>query len=118
MKLKISSRIFHIREERRLSQNEMAELLGVSPSTYSRIERGETAISFEDLPKYASSLGISVQDLLPDTLSITNNSTNHQGGMVFGNIINYYSQDESTKQLELKILALEQEIKQLKDKQD
>lgn len=114
MKLKIGSRLYQIREERKLSQAEMSDLLGMSASTYSRVERGEAAVAFEDLPKYSSVLGIGVQDLLPETLSINNNSTSHQGGMVFGNIINnYYGLDASTHQLQQKILDLENKLSSL-----
>ncbi len=39
MKMKVGQRLFTAREERKLTQAEMAEMLNVSPSTYARIER-------------------------------------------------------------------------------
>jgi transcriptional regulator with XRE-family HTH domain len=38
MKLKLGHRLLQIREERKLSQAEMSELLGMSGSAYSRLE--------------------------------------------------------------------------------
>jgi len=113
MKLKLGSRLGSIREERKLSQEAMATLLAMSTSSYSRLERGETTISFEELPRLASALGLGVQDLLPDTLSIHNNNNTNQSGLIFGNIYNYYDNNEHAKQLEAKVKLLEEELRRL-----
>ena len=114
MKLKLGHRLLQIREERKLSQAEMSELLGMSGSAYSRLERGETSLAFEELPNVAKSLGIGVQDLLPDTLTIHNSNNSNQSGLIFGNIYNYYQNSELIQELQEKINKLSEEIQQLK----
>jgi len=113
MKLKLGSRLHQIREERRLSQDAMSTLLGMSISAYSRLERGETSIPFEDLPNIAKALGIGVQDLLPDTLTIQNSNNSNQSGLIFGNIYNYNHNSELVKELYDRIQQLEEQIQKL-----
>jgi transcriptional regulator with XRE-family HTH domain len=52
-----------IRERRRLTQEQFAELVGISVDFLSLIERGVNAPSFETLEKLAGSLDLSVADL-------------------------------------------------------
>ena len=111
MKLRLGSKFYQIRNERQLTQKEMADLLGMPSSTYSRIERGETSVNLDELPGIATSLGIGVHELLPETVSISNNSNNHQGGsMVFGTIVNNYYGNEKVEELEKKIKEQSEEI--------
>lgn len=114
MKLKLGSRLHQIREDRKLSQEAMSELLSMSASAYSRLERGETSLPFEDLPNVAKALGIGVQDLLPDTLTIHNANNSNQSGLIFGNIYNYHQSSDAIKELQQKIEALEEIIRKLK----
>jgi transcriptional regulator with XRE-family HTH domain len=115
MKLKLGHRLLQIREDRRLSQTEMSDLLSMSSSAYSRLERGETSLPFEDLPGVAQALGIGVQDLLPDTLTINNTNNTNQAGLIFGNIYNYYQSSELVHELQAKIEFLVDEVRKLKD---
>ena len=67
----------------------------------------------------AKSLGIGVQDLLPDTLTINNTNNNNQSGqsgLIFGNIYNYYQNSELIQELQQKINQLSEELKLLKNK--
>ena len=102
-----------IRDERRLLQNEMAELLGLSPSAYARIERNETQIAYDKLPEFSEKLGVPVQELLPDTLTITNHnqSHGHGGGVFFGNQYVYVGETEAIKSLNAQIEALKAELR-------
>jgi transcriptional regulator with XRE-family HTH domain len=47
-----------------LSQEDMAEKLGISPNGYGKIERGETDIQWSRLEQIAEVLGITVKELL------------------------------------------------------
>ncbi len=111
MKLKVGHKLFAIREERKLNQLEMAELLNLTPSSYSRLERGETSVELEQLVQYAKTLNIPIQELMPEILSINSNSANGQGGLVFGNYYNniYNNSDDRCKELELKLELLKTE---------
>lgn len=86
MKTRIGHRLLQVREERKLSQTEMADLLGLSQSSYSRLERNEATVELEDMVRYAKTLGVPVQDFLPETLNV--HYENHQGhggpNMIFG----------------------------------
>lgn len=65
MRMKVGSRLYNERNERKLNQAEMAELLGVSTSAYARLERGETSAEMEQLAFFAKKLDIPFNDLLP-----------------------------------------------------
>lgn len=110
MTLKIGHKLLSIREERRLSQTEMAELLGFPTSTYQRLEKNEKAIEYEKLPAISEALGVPIPELLPENVSISNHhkGDNNQGGVIFGNIYNYGEQNETIKNLEIRIAELEQ----------
>lgn len=100
MKLKIGTKLYAIREERRLNQEEMADLLGISQSSYSRLERGESSIELDELVRFAKVLQVPIQDFLPETLTIHNENHNGQGGFVVFGELNYHnSHVEEIKQL-------------------
>jgi len=70
MKIKVGTRLMAVREDRRMSQEEMADLLGVSKSAYSRLERNETMLTFDEVSRYSQILNVPVQEL-PDFLNGT-----------------------------------------------
>jgi transcriptional regulator with XRE-family HTH domain len=116
MKLRVGGKLLIIREERRLSQSEMAEMLEMSPSAYARLERNETSAEIEKLCEMAEKLNVPIQDLLPETVSINNNSTNtgNGGGMIFGNQY-YYTHDlNELSKLSNLVLQLKEDIETLK----
>ncbi len=50
--MKVGNRLAIAREDRKLNQTEMAELLGLSVPTYSRLERNETSIDLEQVVRF------------------------------------------------------------------
>ena len=52
------------RKENGIDQEELAHRVGVSRSTWSRIEAGSSALSMDQLAKAASALGISLGELM------------------------------------------------------
>jgi transcriptional regulator with XRE-family HTH domain len=116
MKMKVGYRLFTAREERKLTQAEMAEMLNVSPSTYARIERNETSLEIDTIANFAKTLQIPIQEFLPDTISVNNSSLdNNQNAqsLVLGNIYNY---NYSDKEIESEIKLKDKEIEFLKEK--
>ena len=112
----------YIREGRKKTQAEFAELHGMSVSAYQRLERGETKVDLEMMKKIAETLQIPVQELLPE-LSFNNSNSNHHqqgygyGGVIIGNLIisTHPTEVEHTLQqenseLKLKITFLEEKI--------
>jgi len=60
------------REQLGLSQQEMAEKLNMSQSTYSRIEAKDEDLTIRQLKLIADVLEVTLADLLPDDLLIVN----------------------------------------------
>lgn len=115
-----------IREDRQMNQEEMAELLAMSQSTYSRLERNEAMLPFEDLARVAEKLKVPVQELLPEIFTVNNNPTGGSSGIVFGNDFNvthivnqvhnhFYSLDDTTKELQKRTQELEMELARMKE---
>ena len=82
--MKINEKIKWIRERSGLSQEDMAEKLGLATSTYSKMDQGRINISLQRLEKIASILGMNTVDLLENgghlvCLVSENNSSNYYG---------------------------------------
>lgn len=60
----LASRVAEVREERFLSQSELAERLGVHASAVSRIESGDRKVSAYELAGLAEALEVEVGELL------------------------------------------------------
>ncbi|TAF78041.1 MAG: XRE family transcriptional regulator [Bacteroidetes bacterium] len=118
MKLKIGNKLLSIRDERRLSQAEMADLLGVPTTTYARIERNESPVEIERVTDFSDKLQVPIQELLPETISITNNNQNwgQGGGIIFGNQYFYISKEETTEIMMQENAALRKKVSDLEKK--
>lgn len=77
MKLRLGQRLLAIRNDRQMTQAEMSDLIGVSQSVYSRIERNESSVDIEDIMRFSKILEVPVQEFLPETMSV--HYENHQG---------------------------------------
>jgi transcriptional regulator with XRE-family HTH domain len=110
MKTRIGHRLLAIREGLNLTQVQMAERLNIPEATYGHYERNETQVEYEKIVKFAQLLNVPVQDLMPETVSVTSNyhNTGQGGGIVFGNQY-FYVGDSAVNQ------ALSQENKELRD---
>lgn len=116
MKLRIGSKLLSVRDDRRLSQAEMADLIGVPTSTYARIERNETSVEIEKLTQFAEKLGMAIQELLPETIAVTSRIDNSGfgGGVNFGTQNFYYSENEHIIRLKTQIEEMKAVIEVLK----
>lgn len=65
-------RAYRERQQPPLSQQELAELLGVDRVTVTRWEAGSRQIDVEKLPQVAERTGIAPSDLRPDLAEIFN----------------------------------------------
>ncbi len=66
----IGQNIKNARRKANLSQEEIAELMQISPLHYGRLERGERPISLEMLAQLASALNCSVPSLLENAFTM------------------------------------------------
>lgn len=73
MKLSAPDKIREIRQQKDLSQEEMAEKMGILQGTYNKIECGKIKLKFDDALKICQILGVSVDAIVPreDDLSAT-----------------------------------------------
>ncbi len=120
--MKIGNRLALAREDRKINQSEMADLLSITVPTYSRLERNETSIDLDQVVRFANIMEIPIQDFLPET--ITQNNTHNQntqggmGGNILGNIYNYFSDKDlasENQSLKEKNTLLEGKIKDLEE---
>jgi transcriptional regulator with XRE-family HTH domain len=97
--MKIGSRLAEARRQKDINQTDMADLLGVTTPTYSRLERNETSIDINQIVRFAEILDIPIQEFLPETVALHNtNNQSSQGGLIFGNIYTYNYSDKELQQ--------------------
>ena len=100
-----------IREMRGLSQENVATLLGIAQTTYSRIETNQTKLEAGMLTKVAEVLGVSPMDILSSQPAIINFQSNKGTQQSFGYVENVIS---GQKELYEKIIeGKDQEIARL-----
>ncbi len=66
MKTDIGKRIRQARLMRNLSQENVAEAIGMSPGNFGKIERGEVALSIDNLQRIAFHLDLPLSSLIQD----------------------------------------------------
>ena len=69
-----------IREDKHLTQADMAEKLNLSETGYAKIERGESKLNIDRIQQIANVLEVNLADLIPlgdDAVIIFNNSNNN-----------------------------------------
>ena len=64
MDMTIGKRIAHLRKEKGLTQEDLANAMGVSPQAVSKWENDQTCPDISALPKLAEILGVTVDELL------------------------------------------------------
>lgn len=63
LKQKLGSKIQKLRKSRKLTQEQLAELVGIDPKNISRIENGNNYPASETLTSIASALGVEIYEL-------------------------------------------------------
>ncbi|OOF65635.1 helix-turn-helix domain-containing protein [Rodentibacter sp. Ppn85] len=110
--MSVQDKIRGLREQNRLSQEEMAERLNMSPSGYAKIERGETKLYLEKLEQIAQVFNLDITDLINTKSICFLISENSQSSS------NYYNSDEAliieNEKLKLSLSFQEQLIEQQK----
>lgn len=81
----IGARIRELRRVQKITQQQMAERIGVSDIHYGRIERGDRAVSLELLERIAETLDVQVTELLTGAFpDLTAKRTTKPDGFVQG----------------------------------
>jgi len=116
---KLGNKIRHLRSLKNYSQENMAELLEMSPSGYARIEQGKTDVQVSRLEKIAKILEIPLEELmkLDDAGNITINSP-HAHSYNGDNIAVNHVSPEAFRQLEQTVRNLERLVGFLVEKME
>jgi transcriptional regulator with XRE-family HTH domain len=111
MRDELSEKIRLIRLSKNLSQQNIADELGITVSAYSNMERGVTEITIQRLKKIAQILQVNINDL------ITDNILNDQPEIPYNNIpqkINFILNELNSQKKDIQLLK--SEIDSLKNK--
>lgn len=110
----IGQKIKKLRELKNLTQSHLADELGVTQSTYSKMEQGEIEVPYSRLEKIAELLGMKPEDVIAFNESMVFNVMNNQTGQGF--VINNNIVTESERKLyEEQISLLKSEVNYLKE---
>lgn len=117
MNASIGKRIRKYREEKGISQEELAEKLHISRSTYQRIENGETNSWVNHIENICTSLDVNMEDILKpeegyvqvNNNNDSSNSPSDNGIGLIQNQTNHYNTSEKL------IVQYEERIKELKE---
>lgn len=99
--MKVNEKIRFLRESKSLTQDEMAERLGMSTNGYAKIERGETRLTIPKLEQIVEVFDTDILELMSlgerNVVYFQESGNNHSL-----NIINPTSQDLATEIIQLK----------------
>ena len=111
----LGSKIKRLRELKNFTQDFMAEQLQVSQSAYSKLEIGETEITYKRLAQIAEILQLKPEEIANFTESMVFNVMHNQSGQN-GLVINQTTLTTSEKELyERQIALLQEELAYLKE---
>lgn len=107
----IGKKIKKLRELRNLTQDYMAEQLGISQSGYSKMEAGEVDIPFSRIEEISKVLGLNPEDIMMFNENMVFNVMHNQTGN--GLVIHQMSENEKSL-YEKQISNLKEEVSYLK----
>jgi transcriptional regulator with XRE-family HTH domain len=110
--LQIGQKIKKLRELKNFTQSHLASELGITQSAYSKIELGETEVSYTKLTKIAEVLGMSPEEIMTFNEQMIFNVMHNQTGNGF--VINKGFTENEKKLYEDQIVHLKEEINYLK----
>ena len=111
--LNIGTKIKKLRELKNLTQEHMASVIGVTQSAYSRLELGETEITYSKLARIAGELGMKPEDVISFNESMVFNVMHNQTGnglIIQNNSLNNEERELYKQQIE----TLKEEVAYLK----
>ncbi|MDD2724894.1 MAG: helix-turn-helix transcriptional regulator [Methylovulum sp.] len=113
--MKINEKIRFVRQLRELSQEDMAEKLGLSLNGYANIERGDTDVQMSRLEQIAQIFGMDLLELFNYGERIVNCAFSIGDNNPVSNAGNHYTGDAKETQFELQKqqLIIEQQLKEI-----
>jgi transcriptional regulator with XRE-family HTH domain len=112
----IGQKIRKLRELKNLTQTHMAQELGVTQSAYSKIELGESEVTYSRLERISGVLGMKPEEVISfnDQL-VFNISNNPYGGNVFSHIDQNGITENERKLYKDQVDSLKDEVAHLKE---
>ena len=110
--LQIGQKIKKLRELKNFTQSHLASELGITQSAYSKMELGETEVSYTKLAKIAEVFGMSPEEIMTFNEQMIFNVMHNQTGNGF--VINKGFTENEKKLYEDQIAHLKEEINYLK----
>ena len=104
-------KIKKLRELKNLTQEHVAHALGLNQSAYSRLETGDTEISFSKIEKIAELFDMKPEEVISFNEQMVFNVMHNQTGQ--GYVVNFISENER-RLYENQIESLKEEVKHLK----
>lgn len=102
-KMQSALRLRQIREKANLSQEEFAEVLGISASAYKKVERGENHVSLSCLKKLNKEMNVSTDYILygnreniDDTWCMILNCSEHDKMFLFLRLLWYFTKTKDS----------------------
>jgi len=125
--IKIGTKIKKVRELKNVTQQYVADKLGMTQGYYSRIENNSLSVDDELLAQIAEILGVEKEEIenFDDKVILNNPTINDNGtGVHFCNLVNYYAIDPKLEKLyenQIEMLKeqnkiLSAELKELKNR--
>lgn len=118
--MKTQDKIWAIRTQQKISQDQMAERLDLTPQAYSKIESGKTKLSLDRIQQIAQILNIDVTELIHNNdngvFLLINENLNNGAIIYHGNqqSINEQELKHDNEKLQLIITHKDEIIEQLK----
>lgn len=84
----LGTKLRKLRDDKKMSQSEIADLLGVSQSAYNKWEANQARPTVDNLLKISNFHGIEIKDLLEDSTGIVSNNI-FKNSSVSHHIFNY-----------------------------
>lgn len=111
--MEVGYKIKQLREERKLSQEELAHLVGVTQATISNIESGKSKPDIYLMDSIAKNFDKDIYDFLMEDRIIVNNNTETNNGVVYSSgVVNLLS-EKLIEQFEKRIEELTKRIHEL-----
>ena len=100
--------IKQLREQKKITQTAMADLLFMSQSNYSKIENNQVALTAEVCKRIVKILGVNLEDVLPDDSVLENSLLYKQRQSEYNNVVLKLEEILTEKLNELKYWMQEQ----------
>jgi transcriptional regulator with XRE-family HTH domain len=114
--LHIGQKIKKLRELKNLTQSHVAQQLGVTQSAYSKMELGESEVTYSKLERISDVLGMKPEEVIAfNDQMIFNISNNQYGGNVFSHIDQNGITENERKLYHDQIDLLKNEVAHLKE---